>query len=246
MVKQNYVIELAENTEGQDFFVGDLHGRYDPLMAQLAEVGFDFSRDRLISVGDLVDRGEQSEQVVALLDQAWFFAVRGNHDQFILDQYEPERIMLNGEYANHSPREIHQKMASYESDWFYALNPQQQHAIASQLMALPYVMTVPIAGYCIGVCHAAVPWNYQHWDEFIADLALRNTRELTLRQRKVAQKLAKGEDRLLKGIDYTLHGHCCFPQPLFGKTSGFIDTFDCSNRLTLLSSNDLLRLVTAQ
>jgi len=246
MVKHNYVIELPLNTEGRDFFVGDLHGHYDRLMAQLAEVGFDFERDRLISVGDLVDRGAQSEQVVALLDQAWFFAVRGNHDQFILDQYEPERIMLNGDYANYSPREIHQKMAAFESDWFYALNPQQQDAVAHKLMPLPYVIVVPIEDYRIGVCHAAVPSAYSDWADYLADLPQRNTRELTIRLRKVAQNLAKGKDRVLSGIDYTVHGHCTFSQPLFGQSSGFIDTFDRSGRLTFLSAKDLVQRVRNQ
>ena len=243
MTPENYVVALPPNPHGQDYFVGDLHGRYQPLMMQLAEVGFDFTRDRLICVGDLLDRGEQSEQVVALLDQAWFFAVRGNHEQFILDQYEPERIMLNGEYANHSPREIHQKMAAFESDWFYALDQRQQQAIAHKLMPLPYALVVPIAGYRIGVCHAAVPSGYSNWADFIEGLALRNTRELTIRTRKIAQNLAKGKDRVLSGIDYTLHGHCTFAQPLFGQTSGFIDTFDCSGRLTLVSSQALIERI---
>jgi predicted phosphodiesterase len=239
MLTPDYVIELPENTQGQDFFVGDLHGRYDPLMAQLGQVGFDFRCDRLICVGDLVDRGEQSEQVVGLLDQAWFFSVRGNHDQFILDQYEPERIMLNGDYANYSAREIHKIMAAFESDWFYALDASQQDAIAHKLMPLPYVLVVPIAGYRIGVCHAAVPSAYREWADFMADLPQRNTRELTIRLRKVAQNLAKGKDRVLSGIDYTLHGHCTFAEPLFGHSSGFIDTFDRSGRLTLVSACDL-------
>ena len=239
--KTNFHQRVACNEKGQDFFVGDIHGRFDPLMRQLSEVGFDFARDRLISVGDLVDRGEQSEQVVDLLDQAWFFAVRGNHDQFILDQYEPERIMLNGEYANYSPSEIHRKMAAFEADWFYALGAEQQLAIAQKLMPLPYVLEVPIGDYRIGVCHAAVPSQFNDWASFIADLPQRNTRELTIRLRKVAQKLAKGKDRILSGIDYTLHGHCTFKEPLFGHSSGFIDTFDQSGRLTLLSSGELIR-----
>ena len=240
MTSMSYVMYLPQNQRGQDYFVGDIHGRYQPLMAQLAEVGFDFTCDRLISVGDLLDRGEENEQVVDLLDQTWFFAVRGNHEQFILDQYEPERIMLNGDYANYCPREIHQKMAPVESDWFYALDEQQQEAIAHKLMPLPYVLLVPIAGYRIGVCHAAVPWSYSDWTDFIDDLALRNTRELTIRTRKVAQNLAKGEDRVLSGIDYTLHGHCTFSQPLFGKSSGFIDTFDVSGQLTLIAAQELI------
>jgi len=51
------VHEYEKNTEGQDFFVGDIHGMYNLLMSQLNLLGFDRNVDRLFSVGDIVDRG---------------------------------------------------------------------------------------------------------------------------------------------------------------------------------------------
>lgn len=246
MHTQSFYIQLATNIQGRDFFVGDLHGRYDQLMTELDKVGFDYDYDRLISVGDLVDRGEQSELIVSLIEAPWFYAVRGNHDQFILDQYEVERIMLNGVYANYAPSDIHKKMAGNESDWFYVLDEDQRKLIATKLMSLPYVLEVTIGRFQIGVCHAAVPWDFTDWTDFLTSLADRNIRELTIRTRKVAQKLAKGKDRILNGIDFTLHGHCTYSEPLFGQSSGFIDTFDQSGRLTLLSAEDLAVRLVAQ
>ncbi|MGH8779610.1 metallophosphoesterase [Paraburkholderia sp.] len=68
------------NTGGRDFVVGDLHGCVDALRYLLREIAFDPARDRLFSVGDLVDRGTQSEEALALLDKPWFYAVLGNHE----------------------------------------------------------------------------------------------------------------------------------------------------------------------
>jgi calcineurin-like phosphoesterase family protein len=68
------------NRTGRDFVVGDLHGCVDALRFLLREIEFDPSRDRLFSVGDLVDRGEHSEQALALLEKPWFYAVLGNHE----------------------------------------------------------------------------------------------------------------------------------------------------------------------
>lgn len=48
--------------------VGDLHGCNTLLMEKLDEVGFDTSRDLLISVGDLTDRGEENVECLALLN----------------------------------------------------------------------------------------------------------------------------------------------------------------------------------
>jgi serine/threonine protein phosphatase 1 len=68
------------NRAGRDFVVGDLHGCVDALRYLLREASFDASCDRLFSVGDLVDRGDQSEEALALIDEPWFFPVLGNHE----------------------------------------------------------------------------------------------------------------------------------------------------------------------
>lgn len=48
---------LSPNLKGKDYVVGDIHGCYSLLYTKLTQLGFDFSKDRLISVGDLCDRG---------------------------------------------------------------------------------------------------------------------------------------------------------------------------------------------
>src|ERR1700722_16866212 len=79
-VSVNSVEHHAANANGRDFVVGDLHGCMDALRYLLRVITFDPTRDRLFSVGDLVDRGEHSEQALALLDKPWFHAVLGNHE----------------------------------------------------------------------------------------------------------------------------------------------------------------------
>lgn len=48
---------IPTNHAGRDFVVVDLHGCLDQLEALLKAIGFDPARDRLFSVGNLVDRG---------------------------------------------------------------------------------------------------------------------------------------------------------------------------------------------
>lgn len=78
---------------GRDFVCGDLHGSHTRLLAFMEHVKFDKNKDRMFSVGDLVDRGPENEQCLALLDEPWFFAVRGNHEQLMNDWY------TNGPYG---------------------------------------------------------------------------------------------------------------------------------------------------
>jgi len=77
--------KLPANTLGKDYVVGDLHGCYGLLERLLDEVDFDKTRDRLFSVGDLIDRGPESLRCLQLLKEPWFYAVRGNHELMMLD-----------------------------------------------------------------------------------------------------------------------------------------------------------------
>lgn len=68
------------------YVVGDLQGCLDPLQALLAEVGFSSGQDRLWLVGDLVNRGPQSVEVLRFLRDlgSAATAVLGNHDLYLL------------------------------------------------------------------------------------------------------------------------------------------------------------------
>jgi serine/threonine protein phosphatase 1 len=72
------------------FAIGDIHGCYDPLIQLLGAIPIDWSRDRLIFMGDYIDRGPQSFEVVQHLvelqqRQPGTVFLKGNHEQMLLD-----------------------------------------------------------------------------------------------------------------------------------------------------------------
>lgn len=79
------VARYPANARGRDFVVGDLHGCRALLDRLLDEVAFDPERDRLFSVGDLIDRGPESMRCLDLLDEPWCHAVLGNHEVMLTD-----------------------------------------------------------------------------------------------------------------------------------------------------------------
>lgn len=84
------------NPRGRDLLIGDIHGHFDKAMASLKAVGFNPMFDRVFALGDLVDRGPQSEDVLDWLNKPWFHSVRGNHEQFALMDLDPRFRIANG------------------------------------------------------------------------------------------------------------------------------------------------------
>lgn len=73
------------------FAIGDVHGCLDLLRDLLDRIAEQDAKAHVICLGDMVDRGEQSAGVLALLyaqvhaKGARFVCLRGNHEQMMLD-----------------------------------------------------------------------------------------------------------------------------------------------------------------
>ncbi|WP_211746621.1 metallophosphoesterase family protein [Paenibacillus sp. Marseille-Q4541] len=83
--------------------ISDLHGCYDEFNALLRKVKYQPEQDQLILLGDYVDRGPRSKEVVDQIMQLQrehgIVVIRGNHDQLFLDailKNEDARWIRNG------------------------------------------------------------------------------------------------------------------------------------------------------
>ncbi len=68
--------------------VGDIHGCYNLLVKGLKQAGYEPGTDRLILLGDYIDRGVDSAKVVELVRELvgkGAIALMGNHEDMILD-----------------------------------------------------------------------------------------------------------------------------------------------------------------
>jgi len=150
------------NTKGRDFAVGDIHGCFTELENKLTKLGFNQQLDRLFSVGDMVDRGPESEKVLEWLKQPFFHAVRGNHEQMAIDtffgEWGAENYRANG------------------GAWFLELPIATQKVFVAEFETLPLALSVITPAGKIGLVHAECP--YSDWRKLEVALSLGSIPEI--------------------------------------------------------------------
>ena len=102
-------------------FIGDVHGCYEQLIALLDAIKLDRENDELIFVGDYIDRGPASYEVVMLLKELKetmgdrCTLLRGNHEKAVAEShYEVGDMNLN------TVRRILSFGASFPAPFVYA------------------------------------------------------------------------------------------------------------------------------
>ncbi|MDN3517164.1 metallophosphoesterase [Aquisalimonas lutea] len=144
------IVSLPANEQGRDLVVGDLHGHRPTLDAALEALSFDPAADRLLSVGDLVDRGPDSVACLRLLREPWFHAVKGNHEDLLLGSVRE----LDGAAGTQDPRfALHQNNGG---EWLIHLWPPDDEfrTLIEQVRELPHVLVVGQGNHRYHVVHA--------------------------------------------------------------------------------------------
>lgn len=192
-----------ENTRGRDFVIGDLHGCVTMLCETMKRKGFNPHVDRLFAVGDLVDRGPESEDVLQLLGQPWFHSVRGNHDQAAID-YTTGRQLDVGWYSG------------IGGAWLIGKTQAERLPYADAFEMLPYALEIDVGGgKRVGIVHADCP--FADWNDFARVMWKWNT--LTRRDKnQILERVMWSRERVdnlrddgVKGIHAVIVGHT--PQP---------------------------------
>lgn len=140
-------LRVPANTAGRDFVVGDLHGHRSLLEQALDEAAFDPRCDRVLSVGDLIDRGPESLETLSLIEEPWFHAVLGNHELMLLNflGYYGSRLHSRKSYPSGS------------GEWITAAiskHPKTIAKLADKLSTLPLALHV----------EGDIPFNVTHGD----------------------------------------------------------------------------------
>jgi len=188
---------FPQNHQGRDFVVGDLHGMFHTLEELLLSINFNKETDRLFSVGDLVDRGPESKRVIEFLNQPWFHAIQGNHEQLLLQSEESESI--------------------YEA-W-------TKRAGGKWWITTSLAFQVSTETGEIGIIHADIPLGLS-WQEFIKQLQNNTELQQHVQWSRLRHRYITSSEMVPKidGIDLVVVGHSIVPKPIYTANLCYIDT----------------------
>ncbi|KAH7176586.1 Metallo-dependent phosphatase-like protein [Dactylonectria macrodidyma] len=126
--------------------IGDIHGMIDPLNELLQKTEFNSAHDHIISVGDMVNKGPKSSDVVSRLMELKASAVRGNHEDRVLvawtalNQQQGVQALLDSDFASQ------QRGENLDRKTARSLNDTQ----IQWLKSLPVILTVdPMSTYIV-------------------------------------------------------------------------------------------------
>lgn len=81
-------LRIPLDANKRHFVVGDIHGRFSTFLNLLKEIDYNEETDMIYSVGDLIDRGPQSVEVVKFFQKPNTWVTLGNHEQMVINPAE--------------------------------------------------------------------------------------------------------------------------------------------------------------
>lgn len=235
-------LHLPENTEGRDFVVGDIQGCFTHLMRALELLKFDFTKDRLLPVGDLIDRGPESFECANLIYEPWCFSTKGNHEQFLIQA------------INHSNTNYYNIWIHNGGLWHKEIDIQLLQDIADKFDELPYIISVGSNSNRYNIVHAELTlyspdlsrkvtndhidhWNFQPLE--IHDMTWGRQIISTRQDKSNALTHIGPEPQFLFHDQFNLSptfvGHSAAKKPMQIEQHIYIDTGVCFNKMMTLA-----------
>ena len=194
--------------------IGDVHGSYKTLLALLEKL----PDDEICFVGDLIDRGPSSKEVIELVRSKGYKCVKGNHEDMMLSAFRSGRPTMDTNWMRNGGMET---LSSYNS-------PEDDELLLDHLNwmnDLPIYLEFPsIAnqkGRHLVVSHSSVAkvWTGEY-TKFM-DVPILWNRDICHGTLKTGN--------IVKNI-YNVFGHSIFKEPVITKGYADIDTGGCFDK----------------
>lgn len=206
--------KVQQKKGGRLFAIGDVHGCLNALQKLLMEIAFDETKDQIIFVGDLADRGTQNvESIEFVLDKPHFHLVAGNHEDLLVE-------------AVTKGKTIHPEMMEFwmseDGTWTESVDESILLELSEKLRTQGHyiVEATTESGTKYGLTHAG--HDDEQWFKHSNHYEYLYFRKLMWSRQK-AESLPNSLKPVI-GVDFTVHGHTIFQEPTISGNAIFIDT----------------------
>ena len=216
---------ILRNIKGQDWLCGDLHGQYEALQRALTEVGFNSTLDRLFLLGDVIDRGPKSRELLNwVLSTDYVHCLMGNHELVFAAssfnvRYRDKHRAIGGEWVDHIDFSEYRKLTT------------------QCVQQMPLTITLACDDGSLGLVHAQSPAdNWQDVqqavpsDKFAVDCTWPWNR-------------AQGSDQTIASVTAVVSGHIGTANVIQKGNQIWIDTLEQTGKMTLVPVNDIFEWV---
>lgn len=219
---------VSRNVYGTDWLCGDIHGQYDALQLALAAKGFQPTRDRLFLLGDVIDRGPKSREMLNwVLSKDYVQSAMGNHE-----------LMLVASSFDSRYREKHRAIGG---EWVDKIDFSEYRKLTTQcIKQMPLTITLECENGSLGLVHAQSPvdnWQDVHQatpsDGFAIDCTWPWNR-------------AQGPDQTITGVTAVVSGHIGTAEVVQKGNQVWIDTLEQTGNITLVQANEIINWIRGQ
>ena len=199
------ILDIQRNIKGCDYICSDIHGHFSLLESQLEKLCFDPVKDRLFSLGDLIDRGDESAEFMTWLKKPWFFAIQGNHERMLINTVRSQSNSMRSQWF------------SWGGAWAEDLDDEILEEYCTALEKLPIAIELALDDKrSVGLVHASLPmdadWNQvKSWIGSLSQSQINSDRLANemlwgrlLSDPEMAEKNAIPN---VANIDHIYHGH---------------------------------------
>ena len=188
--------------------VPDVHGEYDILLELLEKLSFDKEADHLIFLGDLIDRGPKSLDVVKCVVENDFPCILGNHEKLWIE-------------SSHS-RSATATWLNNGGKWALDIGKKELAFWRDQVAKFPTYLEVRTdLGYTIGLVHAQVPKQIKDWEVF--KNLVNSECAYTKNEAIWGRSRFKTGSPYINNVDLVISGHTVVPEPFTDSNTIFLD-----------------------